>query len=289
MSARGLFFLSDILVVVRGGGDLGTGVAHRLHRAGFTVMVTELPQPLCVRRAVSFAEAVYSDRITVEGVTAHRADDPMLGMAYTVFDEIPVVVDQDGSVIPRMRPPIVVDARIAKRNLGTHLHDAPLVIGLGPGFTAGRDCHAVVETNRGHDLGRVYWQGSAEPDTGQPETVRGFGGQRVLRAPADGVFVTARDIGEAVKAGEVVASVGDQPLLAPFDGVLRGLLHDGVAVQAGLKVGDLDPRGVRDYCFTISDKARAIGGGVLEAVLTGIDLWRPLRSMLPEQRDIGEP
>jgi xanthine dehydrogenase accessory factor len=287
MSGRGLFFLADILVVVRGGGDLGTGVAHRLHRAGFTVMVTELPQPLCVRRAVSFAEAVYAERITVEGVTAHRADDPMLGMAYTVFNEIPVVVDAENTVLERMRPPIVVDARIAKRNLGTHLHDAPLVIGLGPGFTAGRDCHAVVETNRGHDLGRVFWQGSAEPDTGQPEAVRGYSGQRVLRAPVDGVFATAREIGEAVKAGDVIATVGGQPLSAAFDGVLRGVLHDGVAVQAGVKVGDLDPRGVREYCFSISDKARAIGGGVLEAILAGIDLWRP--ELPPEQLDIGEP
>jgi len=159
--------LSDVLVVVRGGGDLGTGVAHRLHRSGFTVLVTELARPLVVRRAVAFAEAVYAGSIEVEGVTARLADDPMAGMAYSVLEEIPVVVDEAGDVISRMQPRIVVDARLAKRPLDSRRQDAPLVIGLGPGFTAGKDCHAVVETNRGHHLGRVYWEGSAEPDTGR--------------------------------------------------------------------------------------------------------------------------
>ena len=274
--------LSDILVLIRGGGDLATGVAHRLHRAGFTVMITELPQPLAVRRAVSFAEAVYAGRVTVEGVTAHLAPDPMVGMAYTVMGEIPVVVDADDSVLARMRPPIVVDARLAKRNLGTRLTDAKLVIGLGPGFTAGVDCHAVVETNRGHNLGRVYWEGSAEPNTGEPEPVRGVAGQRVLRAPRDGEFKGRVEIGDSVKAGDVLAEVVNPlqgvdsgPIRAQFDGVVRGLLHDGLRVTAGMKVGDLDPRGVREYCFLISDKARAVGGGVLEAILAGMRLWMP--------------
>jgi xanthine dehydrogenase accessory factor len=270
-----MLFLSDVLVIVRGGGDLGTGVAYRLHRAGFSVMVTELARPLCVRRAVSFAEAVYAGRLTLEGVTARLAGDPLDGMAFTVLGEVPIVIDADNTVVPRMRPGIVVDARLAKRNLGTRLHDAPLVIGLGPGFTAGRDCHAVVETNRGHNLGRVYWEGSAEPDTGRPEPVQGFSGERVLRALADGVFTTRHQIGERVEAGEVLAEVAGQPIVAAFPGVVRGLLHDGVEVTAGVKVGDLDPRGVVEYCFTISDKARAVGGGVLEAILTGLELWRP--------------
>ena len=273
-------------MLVRGGGDLGTGVAFRLHRAGFTVMVTDLAQPTCVRRAVSFAEAMYAGRVTVEGVTAVRVDDPMLGMAYTVMGEIPVTVD-DATVVTRMQPPIIVDARLAKRNLGTRLRDAKLVIGLGPGFTAGVDCHAVVETNRGHHLGRVFWEGSAEADTGQPEPVRGFAGERVLRAPSAGTLVGRAEIGQAVKAGEVVAEVDGAPIVATFDGVLRGLVHDGLPVTAGMKVGDLDPRGVRENCFTISDKARSIGGGVLEAVLTGIDLWR--RAPTVEERDAGEP
>ena len=268
-------YLSDTLIVVRGGGDLGTGVAHRLVLAGFTVMVTELVQPLAVRRAVSFAEAVYAGQVTVEEVTAHLADDPMLGMGYTALGQVPVLVDAADDVVERMRPPVVVDARLAKRNLGTRLQDAPLVIGLGPGFSAGQDCHAVVETNRGHNLGRVYWQGSAEPDTGQPEAVQGRAGQRVLRAPAEGVFQGHKAIGDLAQTGEVLASVEGVPLLAPFDGAVRGLLHDGVPVTPGMKVGDLDPRGIREYCFLISDKARSIGGGVLEAILAGMDLWRP--------------
>ncbi len=267
-------YLSDYLVVVRGGGDLGTGVAHRLVRSGFTVMVTELAQPLAVRRAVSFAEAVYSGHVMVEGITARLANDAMLGLAFTAVGEVPVLLDLADDVVARMRPAIVVDARLAKRNLGTRPEDANLVIGLGPGFTAGQDCHAVVETNRGHNLGRVYWEGSAEPDTGQPEPVQGKAGQRLLRAPADGEFQGHKAIGDAVQAGEVLASVDSQPIVAQFAGVLRGLLHDGVPVKMGMKVGDLDPRGVREYCFLISDKARSIGGGVLEAALAGMDLWR---------------
>ena len=266
--------LSDYLVVVRGGGDLGTGVAHRLVRSGFTVIVTELAQPLAVRRAVSFAEAVYSGHVTVEGVTARLADDAMLGMVFTVLGEVPVIVDLADDVLARMRPAIVVDARLAKRNLGTRREDAQLVIGLGPGFTAGQDCHAVVETNRGHNLGRVYWTGGAEPDTGQPEPVQGQAGQRVLRSPAEGIFQGHKAIGELAQPGEMLANVDGQPIVAPFAGVVRGLLHDGVPVSAGMKVGDLDPRGVREYCFLISDKARSIGGGVLEAALAGMDLWR---------------
>ncbi len=281
-----MFFLSDYLVLVRGAGDLGTGVAHRLHRAGFTVMVTDLAQPTCVRRAVSWAEAMYAERVTVEGVTAVRVEDPMLGMAHTIVGEVPVVVD-DASVVARMQPPIVVDARLAKRNLGTRLGDAKLVIGLGPGFTAGLDCHAVVETNRGHHLGRVFWEGMAEADTGLPEPVRGFAGERVLRAPAAGVLMGSAQIGDRVQAGDVVATVEGQPIAAPFDGVLRGLVHDGLPVTAGMKVGDLDPRGVRENCFTISDKARSIGGGVLEAVLAGMRLWR--REPTVEEMDAGEP
>lgn len=267
--------LSDTLILIRGGGDLATGVAHRLHRAGFTVMITELPQPLAVRRAVSFAEAVYMERVTVEGVTARRAPDPMVGMAYTVMGEIPVVVDLQDTTLARMRPPIVVDARMAKRNLGTRLTDAKLVLGLGPGFSAGADCHAVIETNRGHTLGRVYWEGSAEPNTGEPEPVRGFAGMRVLRAPREGEFQGRLEIGDLARAGDVLASVDGEPIRAQFDGVVRGLLHDGVRVTAGMKVGDLDPRGVREYCFLISDKARAVGGGVLEAIFAGMRLWTP--------------
>lgn len=266
---------SKTLILIRGGGDLATGVAHRLHRAGFTLFITELPQPLCVRRAVSFAEAVYSERMMVEGVAAHLAPDPQAGWTYTALGEIPVVIDAGKTTQQQLHPPIVIDARLAKHKLDTLIDDAPLVIGLGPGFMAGRDCHAVVETQRGHNLGRVYWNGWAESDTGQPEPVRGFDVQRVLRAPGEGIFKARVAIGDFVRTGDLVATVNAEPLAAKFDGVVRGLLHDGLRVRTGLKVGDIDPRGVRDHCFQISDKARAIGGGVLEAVCAGLSLWSP--------------
>jgi xanthine dehydrogenase accessory factor len=237
-------------------------------------MVTELAQPMCVRRAVSFAEAVYAGKCTVEGVTARLVNDPMLGMANAAMGEVPVVVDAADDVVERMQPPIVVDARVAKRNLGTRIDEAPLVIAVGPGFEAGVDCHAVIETLRGHNLGRAYWEGGAEADTGQPEPVQGRADERVLRAPADGIFAGLKAIGDSVQAGDALARVGDDTILAPFAGVVRGLIHDGVPVTAGLKVGDLDPRGVREYCFLISDKARSIGGGVLEAVLAGMPRWQ---------------
>lgn len=258
---------TQALILLRGGGDIATGVAHRLHRAGFRVAITELPQPLTVRRAVAFAEAVYASTITVEGVTAHYVPDAPTAVACAAEGKVPVLVDEGKAALIQLRPSVVVDARLAKHKRDTLLTDAPLVIALGPGFTAGVDCRAVVETNRGHNLGRVYWQGTAEPDTGQPEAVQGYTGQRVLRAPCEGELIGEIEIGELVKAGEVVARVNGQPITAPFSGVLRGLVHTGLRVPAGFKVGDLDPRGVRENCFTISDKARAVGGGVLEAIL----------------------
>jgi xanthine dehydrogenase accessory factor len=277
----------SFLILLRGGGDLASGVANRLHRAGFRVVITELPQPLCVRRAVSFAEAVYASEITVEGVTARRVTGSAEALSTVERGEVAVLVDADGMALRELRPPIAVDARLAKQRLDTRITDAPLVIALGPGFVAGVDCHAVVETQRGHHLGRVYWEGSAEPDTGQPEPVRGFAGQRVLRAPRKGNFAAKLEIGDFVKAGEIVAMVDEQPILAPFDGVVRGLLHDGLRVTAGLKVGDIGPRGAREHCFTISDKARAVGGGVLEAILAGRHLWAspPLSSSSPAEGD----
>jgi xanthine dehydrogenase accessory factor len=254
-------------VVAKGGGDLGTGVAWRLHRCGFRVLVTETAQPTVIRRAVAFASAVHDGAITVDGVTARLAagDDD-------VFDawesrEVPVMVDAEAVVVERLRPEAVVDAIMAKRNLGTDVTDAPIVVALGPGFAAGRDCHAVVETNRGHDLGRVILEGSAEPNTGVPGTVGGESVRRVLRAPRSGVFHGARAIGDQVEEGETVAHVDRAPVRARLSGVVRGLLQDGLAVREGMKVGDVDPRGVVSHCFTISDKALAIGGGVVEAVL----------------------
>jgi xanthine dehydrogenase accessory factor len=256
-----------MLVWIRGGGDLGTGVAHRLHRVGMHVVVTELPQPLVVRRTVAFATAVYEGSITLESVEAQLARDGSEAEDLLAHGTLPVLVDAAGVMIPPLQPDAVVDARMAKHNLGTTLCDAPIVIGLGPGFVAGQDVHAVVETMRGHHLGRVILQGTAQPDTQVPSAIQGYGSERVLRAPRAGLFLGSARIGEHVQPGEIVAHVAEQPLLASIDGVLRGLLHDGLLVHQGQKVGDIDPRGVVDHCFTISDKARAIAGGVLEAIL----------------------
>lgn len=255
------------LVVIRGAGDLATGVAHRLWRAGFQVVMTEIALPRALRRAVSLASAVYDGEITVEGLTARCANDLEQVRRILSAGDVPVLVDPDLRLARALSPEVLVDATLAKRNLGTWQRDAPIVIGLGPGFVAGRDVHLVIETQRGHDLGRVLSTGSAAPNTGLPEPVQGYARERVLWAPAAGVLRGLRTIGDRVEAGDSVAEVNGEPLRAGVPGVLRGILHDGLAVRAGEKVGDVDPRGVRDYCFTISDKARAIGGGVLEAIL----------------------
>ncbi len=259
--------LEDILVVIKGGGDLATGVAHRLHRVGMPVMVTELAQPTVIRRAVALASAVYERQVEVEGLAARLVESDQEIRAMLAVGLVPVVIDPRAEVITRLHPTVVVDAIMAKRNTGTMITDAPIVIGLGPGFTAGLDVHAVIETNRGHHLGRVILSGSAEPHTGIPGTTAGFTAERVLRAPCEGALTSKRRIGDPVEAGEAVASVAGQPVTANISGVLRGLLADGLPVKPGMKVGDVDPRGVREHCFTISDKARAIGGGVLEAIL----------------------
>lgn len=262
-----MLFLSPVLVLIRGAGDLATGVAVRLYRCGFQVVMTELPQPLAVRRTVAFAQAVYDGAMIVEDIPARLVD---AGDVHATLGDgvVPVVLDPHGWAIGALLPEVVVDARMAKRNLGTTLDDAPLVVALGPGFVAGQDCHAVVETNRGHDLGRVIWAGSAEPDTGVPGRLGGADAARVLRAPADGVLTAVRDIGEVIRAGEVVAIVGDTEVTAGIDGVLRGMLHDGLWVAAGTKLGDIDPRAERSHVHSVSDKSRAIAGGVLEAIMS---------------------
>ena len=262
-----LAFFDRALIIVRGGGDLASGAIYRLHRAGFPVMVTELETPLFVRRTVSFGEAVYSGSITIEGVTARRAADIDEARRLLAASKIPVIVDPDGECIPHLQPAVVVDARMAKVNLGTRMDDAPLVIALGPGFTAGIDCHAVVETNRGHNLGRVIYDGPTEPDTGTPGKIEGHTHTRVLRSPASGHVRPYATIGDTIEAGQLIAEVAGQAVSAPFSGVLRGLIHERVRVEPGMKIGDLDPRARRESCFTISDKSLAVGGGVLEAAL----------------------
>jgi xanthine dehydrogenase accessory factor len=254
------------VTVVRGGGDLGTGVTARLHRAGFPVVVTELASPLTVRRTVALSRAVVDGHAEVEGVLARRVSTAEAATEVAATGTVAVVVDES---LPRIGASIVVDARLAKRRLDTTIDDAALVVALGPGFVAGVDCHAVVETARGHHLGRVLWHGSALADTGVPGSVGGRSAERVLRSSEPGVARWVVDIGQCVEAGQRLGQVGTVELRAPFRGVVRGLISDGTLVPAGLKVGDIDPR-TDTSCDEISDKALAIGGGVLEAVLTWI-------------------
>ena len=261
------------IAVVKGAGDLGTGVAYRLWRCGFRVICTDLQQPLVIRRTVAFASAIYDGRITVEGVQCERVVYADEAIYLWQRNTLPVVVDPVGRVIESLQPEIVVDAILAKRNTGTTITTAACVVALGPGFVAGQDCHAVVETNRGHDLGRVIWQGGAEPNTDLPGKVGGEDSKRVVRAPRDGTFYGRKAIGDLVKAGEVIAQVSDEPVQATINGVLRGLIHDRLPVRQGLKIADIDPRNEPRYCFSISDKALAIAGGVLEAVFTMRDKW----------------
>jgi xanthine dehydrogenase accessory factor len=259
--------LGHLLCLVRGGGDLATGVIYRLHRAGFPVVALELAYPRAVRRAVSAAEAVYSGRHRVEGMVVERIEFPTQVTNSLSEGIVPILVDPKAEAVNELQPVVFVDGRMKKRNIDIRSDLAPLVIGLGPGYVAGENCHVVVETMRGHMLGRVYWSGNAKPDTGVPERVAGFDVERVLRAPVAGNVQAHREIGEILQAGDLVATIEGQPVTAPFAGVLRGIVHSGVEVAANEKIGDLDPRNVRDYCYLISDKSLAIGGGVLEAVL----------------------
>lgn len=273
-----------MLVVIRGAGDLATGIALRLWRSGIQVAMTEIGRPTAIRRTVCFSQAVVRGEMTVEDVTARQAQTPAQALELLQAGVIPVLTDPDGACIPVMGPDAVVDAILAKRNLGTRIEDAPVVIGVGPGFTAGTDCHAVVETMRGHFLGRVIYQGSAIPNTGVPGLIGGFAGERVLRAPADGIFHPLLEIGASVKEGDVAAMVDGAPMRCTLDGILRGILADGTAVHKGMKAGDIDPRCALSHCFCASDKALSVGGGVLEALL---HLTGALRNAAPAGRGRG--
>jgi xanthine dehydrogenase accessory factor len=253
------------VALVKGAGDLATGVALRLHRAGFAVVMTEIAEPTVVRRTVAFAEAVFDGSATVEGVESFLARDAAHARSVLESGAVAVVVDPMAELRAKLRPSLLVDAIMAKRNLHTRLTDAPAVVALGPGFEAGRDVHAVIETKRGHMLGRVIMTGTALPNTGVPGEVGGYAAERVLRSPGDGVLRAVAAIGDRVHAGETVAFVDDQPVNATLDGILRGLLRPGLRVGEGLKLGDIDPRGSRENCYLASDKAMAIAGGVLEA------------------------
>ncbi|MDI6600690.1 MAG: selenium-dependent molybdenum cofactor biosynthesis protein YqeB [Thermoanaerobacteraceae bacterium] len=255
------------LVIVRGGGDLGTGIAHRLKRCGFDVIVLEIEKPLSVRRMVSFSEAVYMGHIVVEGIKAIRVDDCEEGLKSAKSDYVPVIVDETAKSIYAIKPDVVVDARMLKQKNDTNIHMAPVVVGCGPGFEAGVDAHAVVETMRGHDLGKVILQGSAMPNTGKPGMIGGRTGERVLYAPVDGRVDVMMDIGNFVYRDDLIARIGSEKIRAQIDGIVRGMIHPGAYVKKGTKIGDIDPRMNVGYCYTISDKSRAVAGGVVEAIL----------------------
>lgn len=255
-------------ILVRGGGDLASGVIARVYRAGWQVLVTELPKPLSVRRTVSFSQAVYSGEISIEGIVGQYARD--FDECQVVFHKkhVAVMVDPSAACIANYQPDIIIDGRMLKHQSHQSFMSADLFIGLGPGFTAGQDCHAVIETKRGPKLGRVIWRGTADPDSGIPESVNNYRVERVIRAPCDGTVHLHQDIGKIVNAGDVIALVGSMPVVAQFRGVLRGLIQDEIEAYTGMKIGDLDPRCDLELCSLISDKALAVGGGVLEAILT---------------------
>ena len=256
-----------MMVVIRGAGDIATGVALRLHRAGMRVVMCDLPTPTSIRRTVCFSEAIRLGETRVEGVRGVLCPDAATARAVARAGDVAVLVDPEASCVAELAPDALVDAILAKRNLGTRRGMAPVVVGVGPGFTAPVDCDAAVETMRGHYLGRVYYEGSPLPNTAVPGLIGGYAGERVMRAPADGVFEPCVEIGATVRAGDVCARVAGEPMRATIDGVVRGLLQAGVRVTAGMKSGDVDPRCHPEYIETSSDKALAVGGGVLEAIL----------------------
>ena len=266
-----MWLFPEARVLIRGAGDLGSGVAYRLVKAGFPVLMIERASPLFVRRTVSFGNAIFEDgAYTVEGIRSVLVSSAAEAHHILAEGHIPVMIDEAGASLRDFAPTIVIDARMQKRNINTTITDAPLVIGMGPGFVAGVDCHAVIETSRGHRLGRVIWDGPALPDTGTPGIVSGYSAERVLRAPDDGCVSPAMgiEIGSRLAQGDLIATMNGHDIRAPFPGVLRGLIHPSVRVTKSIKIGDLDPRGDPANCFTISDKSLALGGGALEAILS---------------------
>ncbi len=255
-----------MLAVIKGAGDIASGIAYHLFHAGISVIMTELANPTSIRRMVCFSEAVFDGSCEVEGIRADLCGDIFDAKKTLALNRIAVIVDKNGNCIHQSKPDIVIDAILAKKNTGTSINDADYVIGIGPGFTAGVDCHAVIETMRGHTLGRIYFSGKALPDTGVPGSICGYSSERVMRAPSDGVFRSTRRIGDMVNAGDPCAFVNDIPMRSKIPGVIRGLLRDGTEVFEGMKAGDVDPRGNAEYCFSISEKAMCIGSSVLSAI-----------------------
>jgi len=255
------------IVIIRGGGDIATGIAHRLFKAGFKVVVLDIENPLAIRRKVSFCQAMYSGEIVIEGVKGVLSKD--INQVYENLEKeyIPVYIDEKGEMIKEIKPLVVVDSILAKKNLGTSREMAPITIGIGPGFEAGKDVDLVIETSRGHFLGRVIDKGTAKENTGIPGSVMGYAEERVVRAGGNGIIENYFSIGEEIEEGQIICKTGEVEVAAKITGVIRGLIKDGLYVKEGLKIGDIDPRGIVEHVSTISDKARSVGGGVLEAIM----------------------
>lgn len=258
-------------IIIRGAGDIATGIGWRLHRCGYRVLHLDINKPLVIRRTVSFAQAIYDKRIEVEGVIAEKVKSNEEIEEAWEKNNIPVLVDEEGAIIKDIKPDLVVDAILAKKNLGTNINMADRVIGVGPGFEAKKDVHLVVETMRGHYLGKVIANGTAIPNTGEPGVIGGYSKERVIYSPGSGKIIHSRSIGDIVKKGDLIARVKDFEIKASIDGVLRGLIQEGIEIKEGLKIADIDPRAEKEHCFTISDKGRAVAGGVLEAVLLNLE------------------
>ncbi|GFN36780.1 selenium-dependent molybdenum cofactor biosynthesis protein YqeB [Tepidimicrobium xylanilyticum] len=254
------------IIIIRGGGDLASGIAYKLYNASYKVVILEIDKPLTVRRSVAFSEAVYEGETKVEGIKGVLAG--YLKDIYRILEigHIPVCVDANGELIDKIKPLAVVDAIMAKRNIGTYRGMAPITIGVGPGFEAGVDVDCVIESNRGANLGKVIFKGRAEKNTGIPAPVMGYAEERVLRAPTSGIVKPFHNIGDLIRKGEIICEVGDKEVVAKFDGVLRGMIKEGIMVEEGLKIGDIDPRCRRELAFSISDKAKVIGDGTLKAL-----------------------
>ncbi|RLC06694.1 MAG: EF2563 family selenium-dependent molybdenum hydroxylase system protein [Deltaproteobacteria bacterium] len=260
--------LHELIIGIKGAGEMATGTACRLFQSNFKcIFMMETRNPLAVRRQVSFCEAIHDDKMIVEGVTAQKVFHTEDIQSAWANHAIPVIVDPEWACIKAIRPDVVIDAIIAKKNLGTNLFEAPLVISLGPGFEAGKDVHIAIETNRGHNLGRLILKGCPEPNTGVPGNIEGYTKERVVRAPCTGIFKSSLTIGTLVKKNDVIGTVDEKPVTTKIKGIIRGQIRNNISVTDKLKIGDIDPRGNIEYCTTISEKARAIGGSVLEAIL----------------------
>ncbi len=260
--------MKNNLVLIRGAGDIASGIAVRLYNSGFKIVMTEISKPSSIRREVCFSEAIYDGEMEVENIKCKKAKNSDEIKNILNEKKIAVIEDENNELYKSLKPDIVVDAILAKKNLGTHIDMANIVIGVGPGFEAKKDCHGVVETSRGHDLGRVILNGTAKKNTGIPGVIAGVSKERVIYSQNKGIFKSKAKIGDLVKKGDIIAYVNDVQVKASIDGVLRGLIRDGFEVSERFKIADIDPRvDEQKNCFSVSDKARSVSGGVLEAIL----------------------